>query len=64
MNTKLLVERFLSWPLPESLRSDPCALMPGYPHRTGTNLMNEEQAKSMLEYVLAEHHCEKENNNG
>ena len=53
MNTKLLVDRFLAWPLPESLCSDPCASMPGYPHRTGTNLMTAEQAKAMLDYVLA-----------
>ena len=53
MNTKLLVDRFLSWPLPESLCSDPCASMPGYPHRTGTNLMTAEQAEAMIEYVIA-----------
>ena len=53
MTTKLLIDRFLSWPLPESLCSDPCASMPGYPHRTGTNLMTAEQAKAMLDYVLA-----------
>ena len=53
MNTKIMVDRFLSWPLPESLCSDPCASMPGYPHRTGTNLMTAEQAKAMLDYVLA-----------
>ena len=53
MNTKLLVDRFLSWPLPESLCSDPCASMPGYPHRTGTNLMTAEQAEAMIEYVIS-----------
>jgi len=53
MTTKLMIDRFLSWPLPESLCSDPCASMPGYPHRTGTNLMTAEQAKAMLDYVLA-----------
>lgn len=50
-----LVNRFLSWPLPESLRSDPCASIPGYPHRTGTNLMTAEQAKAMLEHLLIDH---------
>ena len=53
MTTKLMIDRFLSWPLPESLCSDPCASMPGYPHRTGTNLMTAEQAKAMLLHVLA-----------
>lgn len=53
MTTKLMIDRFLSWPLPESLCSDHCASMPGYPHRTGTNLMTAEQAKEMLDYVLA-----------
>lgn len=48
-----LVNRFLSWPLPESLCSDPCASMPGYPHRTGTNLMTAEQAMAMFGHVLA-----------
>ena len=53
MNTKLLVDRFLAWPLPESLCSDPCASMPGYPHRTGTNLMTAEQSMAMFGHVLA-----------
>ena len=53
MTTKLMIDRFLSWPLPESLCSDPCASMPGYPHRTGTNLMTAEQAEAMIEYVIA-----------
>lgn len=53
MNTKLLVDRFLAWPLPESLCSDPCASMPGYPHRTGTNLMTAEHATAMIEHVIA-----------
>jgi len=53
MNKKLLVDRFLAWPLPESLCSDPCASIPGYPHRAGTNLMTAEQAEAMIEYVIA-----------
>lgn len=54
MSTEKLVSRFLSWPLPENVCSDPCASMPGYPHRTGTNLLTAEQAKAMLEHVLAD----------
>ena len=48
-----LVSSFLSWPLPDDVCADPCASMPGYPHRTGTNLLNAEQAKAMLLHVLA-----------
>lgn len=48
-----MVIRFLSWPLPEKVCADPCASMPGYPHRAGTNLLNAEQAKAMLLHVLA-----------
>lgn len=48
-----MVSSFLSWPLPENVCADPCASMPGYPHRSGTSLMNAEQAKAMLLHVLA-----------
>lgn len=48
-----MVSRFLSWPLPIDLCADPCAEQPGYPNRCGTNLMNAEQAKAMLEHVMA-----------
>lgn len=47
-----LVDKFLAWPLPESVCSDLCASMPGYPHRCGTNLMTADEAKKMLEHVL------------
>lgn len=49
-----LVDRFLAWPLPESVASDQCATMPGYPHRSGTNLLTADEARQMFEYVLAE----------
>ncbi len=49
-----LVDRFLAWPLPESVCSDECASMPGYPHRCGTNLLTATEARQMLEHVLAE----------
>lgn len=47
-----LVDRFLSWPLPESVCSDQCATIPGYPHRVGTNLLTAKEAKQMIEHVL------------
>ncbi len=49
-----LVDRFLAWPLPDSVASDQCATMPGYPHRSGTNLLTADEARQMFEYVLAE----------
>jgi hypothetical protein len=48
-----LVDRFLSWPLPESVCSDLTVTFPGRPHRTGTNLLTAIEAKQMLEHVLA-----------
>lgn len=47
-----LVDRFLAWPLPESVASDQCATMPGYPYRCGTNLLTATEARQMIEYVL------------
>lgn len=47
-----LVNRFLSWPMPESVCSDPCATRRGWPHRTGTSLLTATEAREMLEYVL------------
>lgn len=49
-----LVDRFLSWPLPESVCCDPCAVMHGWKGRIGTNLLTADEAKQMLEYVLAD----------
>jgi hypothetical protein len=51
-NINHLVDRFLSWPLPKSVCADPCASNPDYPGRSGTNLLNAEQARQMLEHVL------------
>lgn len=45
-----LVNRFLTWPVPASVRPDGT---PGQPGRTGTNLMTAAEAKEMLLYVLA-----------
>lgn len=48
-----LVDRFLSWPLPTSVCSDPCASTPGYPHqRVGTNLLTADEARQMLQHVV------------
>ena len=49
-----LVDRFLAWKLPESVCSDLCATKQGYPHRSGTNLLNATEAKQMLEYLLTD----------
>lgn len=49
-----LVDRFLAWPVPESVCSDICATTKGYPGRTGTNLLTADEARQMIEYVLAE----------
>lgn len=51
-NINQLVERFLSWPLPKSVCADPCASNPDYPGRSGTNLLNADEARQMLEHVL------------
>jgi hypothetical protein len=49
-----LVNRFLSWPLPDSVNADMCAARPGPypPGRSGTNLLNGQEAAAMLAYVL------------
>ncbi len=50
---KALVDLFLAWPLPESVRSDPCVTI-HYPYlRTGTNLLTAEEARQMFEYLFA-----------
>lgn len=50
---KALVNRFLSWPLPASVRCDDCATERGYPNRIGTNLLTASEAEAMLRHVLA-----------
>lgn len=49
-----MVQRFLSWPLPESVRPDDCAMSPDYPHRYGTSLLTADEAKAMLLHVIGE----------
>ena len=58
--TAEMVDRFLSWPLPESVCADLCTTESsfyqkrGYTHdgRCGTNLLSEGEARQMLEHVL------------
>lgn len=44
------VARFLTWPVPASVCPDG---VPGQPGRTGTNLLSAEEARGMLQHVLA-----------
>lgn len=48
-----LVDRFLAWPLPDSVCSDPCASKSGYPHRSGTNLLTADEARQMFKHLFA-----------
>jgi hypothetical protein len=48
----ILVDRFLSCPLPDSVCADPCATRQG-PGRSGTNLLSGTEAKEVLSKVLA-----------
>lgn len=52
--TDEMVDRFLRWPLPDSVCSDPCATKKGYPNRTGTSLLTANEARQMLEYLLGD----------
>lgn len=49
-----LVERFLSWHLPNTVQSDSCVTLYGYAHtRTGTNLLSATEARQMIEHLMA-----------
>ena len=48
-----LVDRFLMWPLPKSVRSDLCVTMDYEFPRSGTNLLSADEAKQMVDYLLA-----------
>lgn len=54
MNLQTLAERFCATPLPDSVCTDLCASKPGYPGRTGTNLLTVAEAKEILKSVLAD----------
>ena len=48
-----MVDRFLAWPLPDSVRSDTCVTMVGGDlYRSGTNLLTADEARQMLAHVL------------
>lgn len=56
-NVPALVDRFLAWPLPNSVCADLCATERNYKHhRSGTNLLNANEARQMIEYLLAATH--------
>ena len=48
-----MVNRFLTWSLPDDVCADNCATKAGYPHRTGTVLLTAAQAEAMLRHVTA-----------
>lgn len=51
----VMVDRFLAWPLPKSVCADLCATDSSYKFpRMGTNLLNVNEARAMLEYVLGD----------
>jgi len=53
IDMKALVSRFLGWPLPQSVAADGCATNNAYQFpRSGTNLLNADEAEAMLRYVL------------
>ena len=48
-----MVDRFLAWPLPDSVRSDTCVTMVGGDqYRSGTNLLTADEARQMFSYVV------------
>ena len=48
-----LADLFIGCPLPRTVRVDPCALDPDYPHRFGTNLLTWGEARLMFGEMLA-----------
>lgn len=55
MNIDKMVDRFLAWPLPQSVCSDRCVCEPNYRYpRSGTSLLTAEEAKQMLLHVIAD----------
>lgn len=53
LNAGALADKFLQWPLPESVCADGCATVHGAIGRTGTNLLGFLEAKQMFEDVLS-----------
>ncbi len=57
--TGKMVDRFLRWPLPDSVCSDLCVTQrewskTGYPPRVGTNLLTADEARLMLQHIFAQ----------
>jgi hypothetical protein len=49
-----MVDRFLSWKLPQTLVSDTCVVIHDFPHpRYGTNLLSATEARQMIEHILS-----------
>ena len=54
MEIKALVDRFLAWPLPQTVAADARATNSKYPHpRNGTNLLSADEARQMIEHLLS-----------
>lgn len=52
-NIQRLVNKFLAWPLPATVCSDPCVTIYGYEFpRLGTNLLTSDEARQMFEFVV------------
>lgn len=50
---KVLVDRFLMWPLPKSVCSDTCVSDKDYKFpRSGTNLLTADEARQMIEHLI------------
>lgn len=50
-----LVNRFLMWPLPQTVCSDTCVTDSKYRFpRSGTNLLSADEARQMIEHLLAD----------
>lgn len=51
----VLVDKFLSWPLPKTVCPDACTQAGfNYPNRVGTHLLTADEAKQMLDYLFEE----------
>jgi hypothetical protein len=55
LNVATLVDRFLTWPLPQSVNSDKCVTDNTYTFpRSGTNLLSAIEAEEMVRHVLGD----------
>lgn len=52
IDVNALADKFLAWPLPDSVCADFCATQQNAPHRVGTNLLTAIEAKQMIEHLL------------